>query len=217
MVSLSNLLTIGIIGAGIAAFIGLGGAQGIGSKIGQGFRGLGESFVAGISNPLSSVIPTVVSAGTPSNNVLSNLQKQAGQLQSNIEEAIQAGTNLGGSVNPEASAAGNIATKGDTPTIPQAPIPIATSFKSALESGIVEPAFAQKYSFVAPQEGKLDVSKTFQYIADPVSVVGAGQASTIATSRAKSGYGGYGSSINQSTALAAAIQASAAVNPEFFR
>ena len=33
----------------------------------------------------------------------------------------------------------------------------------------------------------------------------------------KSNYGGYSSSINQSTALAQAIQASAAANPEYFR
>lgn len=210
MVSLSNLLTIGIIGAGIAAFIGLGGAQGIGSRIGQGFRGLGESFVAGISNPLSSVIPTVVTQGTPSNDVLTNLQKQAGQLQSNIEEAIQSATNLGGSVNPEASAAGNLVTKGDTPTVPQSstPAPTITGLAEAALSGAVSTSFAGKYSGKpAPtQRNVLDVSKAFNFIANtPPS-----------PSRAASNYGGYGSAINQNTALAAAIERSARENPSYF-
>tara|TARA_Y100000590_G_scaffold469221_1_gene655618 strand:- start:1886 stop:2521 length:636 start_codon:yes stop_codon:yes gene_type:complete len=211
MVSIKTGLTLGL----IAAFVLF--SNQIGTALGKGVRGFGESVISGITNPLTAAIPTVVTATTPANSVLTNLQKQAGQLQTNIEEAIQAGTNLGGSVNPEASASGSIATAGGTPTVPQAPTPIATSFKSALESGLVEPSFAEKYSFVAPQEGKLDVSKTFQYIADPVSVVGSRQASSIATSRAKSNYGGYSSSINQSTALAQAIQASAAANPEYFR
>jgi len=211
MVSIKTGLTLGL----IAAFVLF--SNQIGTALGKGVRGFGESVISGITNPLTAAIPTVVTATTPANSVLTNLQKQAGQLQTNIEEAIQAGTNLGGSVNPEASASGSIATAGGTPTVPQAPTPIATSFKSALEGGLVEPSFAEKYSFVAPQEGKLDVSKTFQYIADPVSVVGRSAASSIATSRAKSNYGGYSSSINQSTALAQAIQASAAANPEYFR
>ena len=212
MVSIKTGLTLGL----IAAFVLF--SNQIGTALGKGVRGFGESVISGITNPLTAAIPTVVTATTPSNSVLTNLQKQAGQLQTNIEEAIQAGTNLGGSLNPETSAAGSIGStqSGQSTETPTVPTPISTSFKSALEGGIVQPSFAEKYSFVAPQEGKLDVSKTFQYIADPISVVGSRQASSIATTRAKSNYGGYSSSINQSTALAKAIQASAAANPEYF-
>jgi hypothetical protein len=49
MVSISNLLTLGLIGGGILAFYKLGGASGIGSRIGGGFSSLFESFAKGIS------------------------------------------------------------------------------------------------------------------------------------------------------------------------
>ena len=216
MVSLKTGLTLGL----IAAFVLF--SNQIGSALGTGIRGFGQSVIGGITGQPSSLIPTVVTKSTPSNEYLSNLQSNVVGGLAVADAAVQAATNLGGALNPESSAAGSIGStqegqSTETPTVPQAPTPIATSFKSALESGLVEPSFAEKYSFVAPQEGKLDVSKTFQYIADPVSVVGSTQASRIATTRAKSNYGGYFSSINQSTALAKAIQASAAANPEYFR
>jgi len=48
MVSASNLLTLGVIFGGVALFFGLGGAQGIGSKLGGGFASLGSSFLTGL-------------------------------------------------------------------------------------------------------------------------------------------------------------------------
>jgi len=53
MVKLSSLLsgnvvTIGVILAGVALFFGLGGAQGIGSKLGGGFKTFGDSFIGGL-------------------------------------------------------------------------------------------------------------------------------------------------------------------------
>jgi hypothetical protein len=50
MVSISNWLTLGLIGAGVLAFYKLGGASGIGRKIGGGFN----DFIGGIT---SSVTP----------------------------------------------------------------------------------------------------------------------------------------------------------------
>ena len=204
MVSIKTGLTLGL----IAAFVLF--SNQIGTALGKGIRGFGESALAGITNPLSAAIPTVVTAATPANDILTNLQKQAGELQTNIEEAIQYGTNLGGSVNPEASASGNIATSGGTPTVPQAstPTPTITGLAEAALAGVVSTNFAGKYSGrpEPTQSNVLDVSKAFNFIANtPPS-----------PSRAASNYGGHGSAINQNTALAQAIQASARENPSYF-
>jgi len=43
-----NIVTIGVILAGVALFFGLGGAQGIGAKLGGGFKGFGESFIGSL-------------------------------------------------------------------------------------------------------------------------------------------------------------------------
>jgi len=54
MVSLSNLFTLGLVGVGILSFIKLGGASGIGSRIGGGF----SDFIGGITDsfkPVSSI------------------------------------------------------------------------------------------------------------------------------------------------------------------
>ena len=204
MVSIKTGLTLGL----IAAFVLF--SNQIGSALGKGVRGFGESVISGITNPLTAAIPTVVTATTPANNILTNLQKQAGQLQTNIEEAIQYGTNLGGSVNPEASASGSIATSGGTPTVPQAstPTPTITGLAEAALQGAVSTQFAGKYSGrpEPTQRNVLDVSKAFNFIANTPPT----------PSRAASNYGGYGSAINQNTALAQAIQASARENPSYF-
>jgi hypothetical protein len=55
MVSISNWLTLGLIGGGILAFYKLGGAGGIGSKIGGGFSSLFDSFTSSIF-PVSDVV-----------------------------------------------------------------------------------------------------------------------------------------------------------------
>ena len=150
-------------------------------------------------------------ATTPANDILTNLQKQAGQIQTDIEEAIQTSTNLGGSVNPESSAAGNLTGVGDTPTIPK-----SVGLSKGIAALGITPEFAEKYSFVKPQEGKLDVSRAISSIVNPLQYFGTETSVKLQTARAKSGYGGYGSAINQSTSLAQAIQASAAANPEYF-
>ncbi len=209
MVSIKTGLTLGL----IAAFVLF--SNQIGSALGKGVRGFGESVISGITNPLTAAIPTVVTATTPSNDILTNLQKQAGQLQTNIEEAIQYGTNLGGSLNPETSAAGSIGStqsgqSTETPTVPQAstPTPTITGLAEAALEGVVSTNFVGKYSGrpEPTQSNVLDVSKAFNFIANtPPS-----------PSRAASDYGGYGSAINQNTALAQAIEASARENPSYF-
>jgi len=48
MVRIGTILTLGLIGLAAATFIGLGGASGIGARIGGGFRAFGESIVGEI-------------------------------------------------------------------------------------------------------------------------------------------------------------------------
>lgn len=55
MVSIQTGLTLGLLGLAVVAFIGLGGASGIGARIGGGFRAFGEAVIGGIAgiNPFA--------------------------------------------------------------------------------------------------------------------------------------------------------------------
>ena len=197
MVSLNNLLTLGLIGGAIAAFYGLGGASGIGTRIGQGFRGLGEGFTAGIS----SLIPTTVTGSTPSNTALQNLQSNAVGLQQSTSAIVEGVSNLGGALNPQT------ATRETTPTnTPSA----ASALQFAADQGVVSQAFASAYS--PPREakvGQLDVSKAFESISRDIAGVNYRQ-------REASNFGGFRTNLNQQTSLAQAIELSARQYPEYF-
>jgi len=52
MVSISTVITLGLIGIAAVGFISLGGAAGIGQRIGGGFRAFGESVVSGIQGEI---------------------------------------------------------------------------------------------------------------------------------------------------------------------
>ena len=77
MVSLSNLLTLGLIGGGILAFYRLGGAGGIGSRIGGGFTTLFDSFTNAL-NPLTNVIENL------QNPALNPLRVAAAEVESAV-------------------------------------------------------------------------------------------------------------------------------------
>ena len=51
MVSIKTGLTLGLLGAGVLAFYALGGARGIGSRIGGGFTGFGQSLADAFKFP----------------------------------------------------------------------------------------------------------------------------------------------------------------------
>lgn len=53
MVSLKNLTTLAILIGGAAAFVGLGGASGIGSRIGGGFSSFGTALIDSFTNNLT--------------------------------------------------------------------------------------------------------------------------------------------------------------------
>lgn len=89
--------------------------------------------------------------------------------------------------------------------------PIAKGFSGFVDSGLVSREFAETYSFQPPpSQGQLDVSKTFAYISSP----------TYRENQEKSGslnqYGGYGTAVAQTEALASAIAESAENYPEWF-
>ena len=73
MVKISTLLTLGAVGAGILAFYRLGGAKGIGERIGGGF----EAVLSGITTGLSGGI-----------NINQRLTDTSGGAEENIVKAV---------------------------------------------------------------------------------------------------------------------------------
>ena len=94
-------------------------------------------------------------------------------------------------------------------------VPIANPFKSFVTSGTISRGFAEKYSGQEPAlQGQLDVSKTFAYIDSPT--YRANQQSSNVGRLGDNQYGGFGSSVAQTNALASAIESSASQYPEWF-
>ena len=209
MVSLNTVITLGVLGAIVAGFYGLGGAKGIGERIGSGLSSFGQAFQSGIS---SSLIPTVTTPTTPSNLDLKKLEETGIAQGTRLDQLNQQTMdNFGGKITSE-----QVIVNAEKVRNPDEKI-ISTEFKEAVQAGVITPNFAEKYSFQPPvKTGQLDVSRTFDYIARPTKFITPTQASRNEIQKAKSNYGGYGSSINQSTALAQAIAQSARDNPSYF-
>jgi len=72
MTSIKNIVTIAAVLGGAAAFVSLGGASGIGSKIGGAFKGFGDSFISGLG------IPSLGGA-TPEANVVNATEALTGK------------------------------------------------------------------------------------------------------------------------------------------
>jgi len=221
MVSLNTLFTLGILGAGFLAFTSLGGAGGIGQRIGGGFKAFQDNLVTGFTGALNPF--GAAATGEPLIDLqLSNDPSRytdPATVQKNLQNAIDMNTGQPIGTSPQLPDPYDSKTGGgqvDTSPAPQA-TPIETSFQPQVISGVVEPEFAAKYSFVAPQEGKLDVSKAFRFINQPLSVVNdRSQVAKISNTRAKSNYGGYGTASQQNAALASLIQTNANKYSEYF-
>ena len=215
MVSLNTLFTIGVIGAGLLAFTSLGGAGGIGQKIGGSLGGGIRSFNENISRSFNQALQGLNPFAAAQESAASTLSGITQPL-SEIVESAGSGGMSGGSLETSPSEFGSGSSAVDTSAAPAA-TPITTSFQPQVISGAVEPEFAAKYSFVAPQEGKLDVSKAFKYINQPLSVVNdTSQVAKISNTRAKSNYGGYGTASQQNTALASLIATNASKYGAYF-
>ena len=215
MVSLNTIFTLGVIGAGLLAFTSLGGAGGIGQRLGGSFGGGIRSFNENISSSFNAALQGL--------NPFAAAQESAASTLSGITEPLSelvqspgSGGSGAGSIETSPSEYGSGSSAVDTSAAPPA-TPISTSFQPQVISGVVDPTFAAKYSFVAPKEGKLDVSKAFQYINQPLSVVNdRSQVAKISNTRAASNYGGYGSSSQQNAALASLIATNAEKYSEYF-
>jgi hypothetical protein len=190
MVSISNLLTLAAVGTAILGFYKLGGASGIGSKLGGGVSGLFDSFT---------------------NSILPNTQTNSPDNQGGFNYD-NTGSGGGGSQDipldqyPATDNEGN-------PLIPTIPIDDIdqSAFFRPLQDRAVSKGFAEKYSFQAPPtDGRLNVSKNFQYINSPTyrAVVSQGQHS--------SPFGGYTSADDQRNELQRQIEINATKYPEWF-
>ena len=178
MVSLNTLFTIGVIGAGLLAFTSLGGAGGIGQRLGGSLGGGIRSFNENISTSFNQALQGLNPFAAAQESAASTLSGITQPLSEIVESAGSGGMSAG-----------------------------------SLEA----PEFAAKFSFVPPQEGKLDVSKAFQFINQPLSVVNdRSQVAKISNTRAKSNYGGYGTASQQNAALASLIQTNANKYSEYF-
>ena len=190
MVSISNLLTLAAVGTAILGFYKLGGASGIGSRLGGGVSGLFDSFT---------------------NSILPNTQTNSPDNQGGFNYD-NTGSGGGGSQDipldqyPATDNEGN-------PLIPTIPIDDIdqSAFFRPLQDRAVSKGFAEKYSFKAPPtDGRLNVSKNFQYINSPTyrAVVSQGQHS--------SPFGGYTSADDQRNELQRQIEINATKYPEWF-
>ena len=194
MVGINKMINLGIAAAIIGGFFYLGGASGIGKHIGGGLTSFGSGIASSLKFP-EFKFPTL------------GLPKTAEQTFENEGEYEKAIREAGGESNLTQQEKVDIAKTLLTPE-ELAGSSIAKEFNAVLGYGDVTQEFAKKYSFVAPKAGALDVSKII------------GQFYNVTNrdyeSRKASNFGGYGSVKNQQTALAAAIQESAAKYPEWF-
>ncbi len=189
MVSLKSLITIGIIGAAALAFTSLGGAGGIGSKIGGSFGGGIRSFNENITSSF--------------NAALQGLNPFAAAV--DPEEKI----NLQLSNDP------SMYTDPSTVTLPEeykptenggavdtSPIVLATPVQTTREPEVIS--------------GKSYLDRTLQYVQQPLTVIRTQQAAKNVITRAKSDYGGYGSASSQNNTLQSLLATNAAKYPEYF-
>jgi len=190
MVSISNLLTLAAVGTAILGFYKLGGASGIGSRLGGGVSGLFDSFT-------NSLIPKT-QPNSPDNQGGFNYDSS--------------GSGGGGSQAipldeyPVTDNEGN-------PLIPITPINNIdkSAFTAPLAAGVVSKGFAEKYSFQAPPtDGRLNVSKTFQYINSP------SYRAVVSQGRSSQPFGGYTSADDQRNELQRQIEINATKYPEWF-
>lgn len=225
MVSLNTLFTLGVIGAGLLAFTSLGGAGGIGQRIGGslggGIRSFNENISTSFNQALQGLNPFGGAGVVESKPPLINLQlsndpsryTDPATVAQNLQNATDMNTGQPIGTSPQLPDPYDSKTGGgrvDTSPAPQA-TPIETSFQPQVISGVVEPSFAAKYTFVPPQEGKLDVSKAFEFIN-----VGSTYNSQNRAQRAASNYGGYGSETSQNNQLASLIATNASKYGAYF-
>ncbi len=209
MVRASTLLTLGLIGAGLLAFTSLGGASGIGQRIGGGFKAFSESLTGGFTGAFQGGAIDLGKAPT-SQPVKYDLQLSDDPsdyydpktVEKNLQDALP--------VPYEPTVPGGAV---DTAPLPQA-TPIKTTQTPEVISGI--PNQGQVNIPQAPKPTGSYLERITTYVQQPLTTLTPQQASRNVLTRAKSDYGGYGSANQQNAALQSLIATNAAKYSEYF-
>ena len=141
MVSLNTLFTLGILGAGLLAFTSLGGAGGIGQRIGGGFKAFQDNLIGGFTGALNPFGPAATSSEPLIDLQLSNDPSRytdPATVEKNLENAIDMNTGQPIGTSPQLPGPYDSKTGGgqvDTSPAPQA-IPIETTTEPKVETGI---------------------------------------------------------------------------------
>ena len=219
MVSLNTIFTLGVIGAGLLAFTSLGGAGGIGSRIGSSFGGGIRSFNENISSSFNAALqglnPFGAAAAEPAEEKI-NLQLSSdpsmytdpATVGINLQNATDMNTGQPIGTSPQLPDPYDSKTVGgqvDTSPAPQA-TPIDTTQDTKVESGLVNQG--------KPSETYLQ--RITQYVKQPLTVIEPRQAQLNVIARAKSDYGGYGSADKQSRALQSLLATNAEKYGSYF-
>jgi|TARA_R110002096_G_C14409852_1_gene708179 hypothetical protein len=213
MVRASTLLTLGLIGAGLLAFTSLGGASGIGQRIGGGFKAFSDSLTGGftgVSDSLTGGFTDVFQGGAPTSQpVKYDLQLSDNPsdyydpktIEKNLQDVLP--------VPYEPTVPGGAV---DTAPLPQA-TPIETTEEPKVIVGV--PNQGEK-AFFSPPKPSNYLERITQYVAQPLTVLTPSQAAKQNVSRAKQDYGGYGSPNKQNQTLQNLLAANAQKYGEYF-
>jgi len=209
MVRASTLVTLGLISAGLLAFTSLGGASGIGQRIGGGFKAFSESLTGGFTGAFQGGGIDLGKAPT-SQPVKYDLQLSDNPsdyydpktVEKNLQDALP--------VPYEPTVPGGAV---DTSPLPQA-TPIETTQKPEVKSGIANQGVIIMPRTPKPTGSYLERITT--YVQQPLTTLTAQQASQQNISRAKQDYGGYGSASQQNATLQALIATNASKYSEYF-
>ena len=217
MVSLNTLFTLGVIGAGLLAFTSLGGAAGIGQRIGGGFKAFQDNLISGFTGALNPF--GAAATGKPLIDLqLSNDPSRytdPATVAQNLQNATDRNTGQPIGTSPQLPDPYDIKTNGgqvDTSPAPQA-TPIETTQEPKVESGIPNQGGGV---IPIPQKPDTYLARITQYVAQPLTTITPSQAAKQNVSRATQDYGGYGTASQQNTALASLLATNAQKYGEYF-
>ena len=218
MVSLNTLFTLGILGAGLLAFTSLGGAGGIGQRIGGGFKAFQDNLLSGFTGALNPFGATA-SSGEPLIDLqLSNDPSRytdPATVERNLQNALDMNTGQPIGTSPQLPDPYDSKTGGgqvDTSPTPQA-TPIETTEEPKVQSGIPNQGSGVILPAAKPSSY---VERITQYVAQPLTTITPREASSNVLSRAKSDYGGYGSPEAQNRELQSLLATNAQKYGSFF-
>jgi hypothetical protein len=190
MVSLNTIFTLGVIGAGLLAFTSLGGAGGIGQKLGGTFGGGIRSFNENITRSFNAALQGL--------NPFAAAQESEGEK-----------------INLTLSSDPAMYTDPKSVTLPEPYRPSAPG--GAVDTSPIPPAIPSRTT-PTPEviTGKTYLERTLQYVQQPLTVIEPRQAQLNVIARAKSDYGGYGSASSQSRELQSLLATNAAKYGSYF-